>query len=51
MLVVASVVVCIAVGHGTPALTMACEDAAEALEDRVLDDALDDRDLERSICP
>ena len=33
-------------GSGTPALTIAAQDAAEALEDRVLDDALDDRDLE-----
>ena len=33
-------------GSGTPALHHRAEDPAEALEDRVLDDALDDRDLE-----
>ena len=33
-------------GSGTPASIIAAEDAAEPLEDRVVDDALDDRDLE-----
>ena len=45
MLAVASVVVSMPSGSGTPALHHRAEDPAEALEDRVLDDALDDRDL------
>ena len=46
MLLVASVVVSIAVGQRHTGLEHRAEDAAEAFEDRVLDDALDDRDLE-----